>query len=141
MLRAALFLNLVRKGGLEPPRPFERSHLKAVRLPISPLPRGRKNVYLLGGTPCCRGVAPEAGGLGAVTGGAASGTWPLVTGVTLTTLPCGEAFPDLRSRTVPEPAPRVAKIESDIEVSMKRIAEIVVAFESSVAEPRGPKAV
>jgi hypothetical protein len=30
---------LVRKGGLEPPRPYGRSHLKAVRLPISPLPR------------------------------------------------------------------------------------------------------
>jgi hypothetical protein len=29
---------LVRKGGLEPPCPCERSHLKAVRLPISPLP-------------------------------------------------------------------------------------------------------
>jgi hypothetical protein len=29
---------LVRKGGLEPPRPYGRSHLKAVRLPISPLP-------------------------------------------------------------------------------------------------------
>ena len=30
---------LVRKGGLDPPRPYRRSHLKAVRLPISPLPR------------------------------------------------------------------------------------------------------
>ena len=29
---------LVRKGGLEPPCPCGRSHLKAVRLPISPLP-------------------------------------------------------------------------------------------------------
>jgi NAD(P)-dependent dehydrogenase (short-subunit alcohol dehydrogenase family) len=27
------------EGGLEPPCPCERSHLKAVRLPISPLPR------------------------------------------------------------------------------------------------------
>jgi hypothetical protein len=26
------------RGGLEPPCPCERSHLKAVRLPISPLP-------------------------------------------------------------------------------------------------------
>ncbi len=39
------------------------------------------------------------------------------------------------------PALRVAKIESDIEVSINTIADIVVAFESSVAEPRGPKAV
>ena len=29
---------MVRKGGLEPPCPCGRSHLKAVRLPISPLP-------------------------------------------------------------------------------------------------------
>ena len=34
--------NLVRKGGLEPPRPYGRSHLKAVRLPISPLPQFAK---------------------------------------------------------------------------------------------------
>jgi len=39
------------------------------------------------------------------------------------------------------PAPRVATIESEIDVSMNKIAEIVVAFDSSVAEPRGPKAV
>ena len=31
---------MVRKGGLEPPCPCGRSHLKAVRLPISPLPLG-----------------------------------------------------------------------------------------------------
>ncbi len=37
--------------------------------------------------------------------------------------------------------PRVATIESVMEVSMNRIAEIVVAFESTVAEPRGPNAV
>jgi hypothetical protein len=47
-------LFLVRKGGLEPPCPCERSHLKAVRLPISPLPlvaeyhvaKTSSNVYL-----------------------------------------------------------------------------------------------
>ena len=32
-------------------------------------------------------------------------------------------------------------IESAMEVTMKITAEIVVAFESNVAEPRGPKAV
>jgi hypothetical protein len=32
------YRGLVRKGGFEPPRPCGRSHLKAVRLPISPLP-------------------------------------------------------------------------------------------------------
>ena len=30
----------VSKGGLEPPRPYERQPLKLVRLPISPLRRG-----------------------------------------------------------------------------------------------------
>lgn len=35
----------------------------------------------------------------------------------------------------------VFKIESEIDVSMNTIAEIVVAFDSSVAEPRGPNAV
>jgi len=32
-------------------------------------------------------------------------------------------------------------IESDRDVTMNSTAEIVVAFESNVAEPRGPKAV
>ena len=47
------------------------------------------------------------------------------------------------SRTVFAPAddPRVARIESDSDVIMNTIADTVVAFESSVAEPRGPKAV
>jgi len=42
---------------------------------------------------------------------------------------------------LPDPDPLVAIIESEIDVSMKTIVEIVVAFESSVAEPRGPNAV
>ena len=46
------------------------------------------------------------------------------------------------SKTVdPKPALRVAMIESDRDVTMNNTAEIVVAFESKVAEPRGPKAV
>ena len=46
------------------------------------------------------------------------------------------------SKTVdPKPALRVAMIESERDVTMNSTAEIVVAFESSVAEPRGPKAV
>ena len=32
-------------------------------------------------------------------------------------------------------------IDSDSDVTMNKIAEIVVAFESSVADPRGPNAV
>ena len=39
------------------------------------------------------------------------------------------------------PEPRVARIDSVMDVSMKTIADTVVAFESSVADPRGPKAV
>ena len=46
------------------------------------------------------------------------------------------------SRTVDAiPALRVARIESESDVSMNRTAEMVVALDSSVAEPRGPNAV
>ena len=46
------------------------------------------------------------------------------------------------SRTLPdEAAPRVVKIASDSDVIMKTAAAIVVAFDKTVAEPRGPKAV
>ena len=51
-------------------------------------------------------------------------------------------FVDLSSSTVaPRPAFRVAMIDKAIEVIMNSTAEIVVAFDSSVAEPRGPNAV
>ena len=52
-------------------------------------------------------------------------------------------FAPWRSSTGPTDVPelRVATMESEIDVSMKSIAEIVVAFESSVADPRGPNAV
>ena len=40
-----------------------------------------------------------------------------------------------------EPLFFVAMIDKEIEVSIKTTVEIVVAFDSSVAEPRGPKAV
>jgi len=49
----------------------------------------------------------------------------------------------MSERTDPEeddPA-REAKIESVIDVSMKMMADQVVALESAVAAPRGPKAV
>ncbi len=58
-------------------------------------------------------------------------------------LGAGAAFDVLPFNTV-APAPpafRVAKIESDIDVNINTMAEIVVAFDSSVAEPRGPNAV
>ena len=53
-----------------------------------------------------------------------------------------EAGPGCLSRIVlPTPACRVARIDRDREVIMNTIAEPVVAFESSVADPRGPNAV
>jgi hypothetical protein len=42
---------------------------------------------------------------------------------------------------VPVPELRIARIERPSDVHMNTTAEIVVAFESSVAEPRGPNAV
>ena len=53
----------------------------------------------------------------------------------------GAGFVPPSSTVAPKPALRVAMIESESEVIMKIIAETVVALESSVAEPRGPKAV
>ena len=54
----------------------------------------------------------------------------------------GAAFSGVVSRTeVPSPAVRVARIDNESEVTMNRTAEIVVAFESNVADPRGPNAV
>lgn len=55
-----------------------------------------------------------------------------------------EAGPECLSKIVlapVAPARRVARIESESEVTMKRTAEAVVAFDSSVADPRGPNAV
>jgi hypothetical protein len=48
----------------------------------------------------------------------------------------------LSSNTVePNPAFLVAMIESESDVIINTIAEIVVAFDNNVADPRGPKAV
>lgn len=54
-----------------------------------------------------------------------------------------EVLVGCRWRAVPvvTPALLVARIESEIEVSINMMVETVVALESSVAEPRGPKAV
>ena len=49
--------------------------------------------------------------------------------------------PDESRTVLLTPDVRVAKIESDSDVTIKRTADSVVALESSVAEPRGPKAV
>jgi len=73
-------------------------------------------------------------------GAAGAGAGCGVTGVT-PIFGCVSAFLPFTSSDVFPSAPRVAKIESDIEVNINTIAEIVVAFESSVADPRGPNAV
>jgi hypothetical protein len=54
-----------------------------------------------------------------------------------------EPFTGWRSSTVLLLAPAlfVAMIDSDIDVSMNSTIDTVVAFDSSVAEPRGPNAV
>jgi hypothetical protein len=54
-----------------------------------------------------------------------------------------EVFVGCRSNAVPVPEPLflVAMMDNEIEVSIKTTVEIVVAFDSSVADPRGPKAV
>jgi hypothetical protein len=41
----------------------------------------------------------------------------------------------------PVPERRVARIESESDVTMNKTAEAVVALDSSVADPRGPNAV
>ena len=54
----------------------------------------------------------------------------------------GAVWAGVSSNTLaPRPAFRVARIESESDVIMKITADTVVALESSVAEPRGPKAV
>jgi|SRR6516164_2894514 len=53
-----------------------------------------------------------------------------------------EVFTPESTEPVPfDPVRRTAKIERVIEVTMNRTADQVVAFESAVAAPRGPKAV
>jgi hypothetical protein len=47
----------------------------------------------------------------------------------------------LFSSVLPVPLVRIATIDNVIDVIMNKIAEIVVAFESNVADPRGPNAV
>ena len=78
------------------------------------------------------GTVLPPGIAGAVCAGAGAGAGALFAGADL----------EFSSNTeAPRPALRVAMMESVIEVTMKITAEIVVAFESKVAEPRGPNAV
>ena len=89
-------------------------------------------------------MPPEVAGVWAP--GAAGGGRPGVTdggSVVVVVFGCfAEAGAGCLSRIVlPTPVCRVAMMDSDSEVIMNRIAEPVVAFESSVADPRGPNAV
>ena len=116
-------------------------HLKHARLPIPPRPRDRQTIgnqltpYFLagaGGVPGWAGPLVGTAGAGAGAGAAGFGG----------TVFAGAFFVVRSSNTdVPRPAFRVAMIESVNDVTIKATAEIVVAFDSSVAEPRGPKAV
>ena len=116
-------------------------HLKHARLPIPPRPRDRQTIgnqltpYFLagaGGVPGWAGPLVGTAGAGAGAGAAGFGGAVFV----------GAFFVVRSSNTdVPRPAFRVAMIESVNDVTIKATAEIVVAFDSSVAEPRGPKAV
>lgn len=116
-------------------------HLKHARLPIPPRPRDRQTIgnqltpYFLAGAGGVPGWAgPLVGTAGAGAGAGAAGFGGAVF--------AGAFFVVRSSNTdVPRPAFRVAMIESDNDVTIKATAEIVVAFDSSVAEPRGPKAV
>jgi hypothetical protein len=68
--------------------------------------------------------------------------WPGATGAGVAgCVAAGVAFFALSRRVVPELPPRVAKMDSVSEVSMNSAAAIVVAFDNTVADPRGPNTV
>jgi len=85
------------------------------------------------GWPGLTGPSPTLIGIGAVCWGGAGACWVACAGL---------AGADL-SRTVdpPPPVPRLLSIPRLSDVSIKTAAAMVVAFDISVAEPRGPKAV
>ena len=83
-------------------------------------------------------------GAGAGCAGAGAGVFCGAGGTGICTwLGAGADFAGCRSKIVLPPPPvfLVASIDNDIDVNINRIAEIVVAFDSSVADPRGPNAV
>src|ERR1019366_2134505 len=130
---------MVRRGGLEPPRDCSRYLLKLVRLPIPPPPRS--GCYFFpgvggagGGVFCC--CAGDVVPAGACWPGMVAGTCTGA-GAVFGTLVLGA----VSSTEVAKPALLVARMESDSEVTMKSTADMVVALESRVADPRGPRAV
>jgi hypothetical protein len=159
---------MVRRGGLEPPRCYSLAPQASASAnsAISALPSkkyARSLHYFFAGafgwfgfggmfkgivfvwpvpgsvrvTEGCPGFAgPSAG----VTATGAFGTCPGIG--TATPGFWAAAGPGFFSKIVlPKPARRVARIDSESDVTMNRIADAVVAFESSVADPLGPNAV
>ncbi len=99
-------------------------HLKHARLPIPPRPRINYSNQL---NRIIRRTRYFFAGTGAVCGFAAG----------------ADCFAGClpSSTVVLTPALRIARMESASDVIIKTMAEIVVAFESKVADPRGPNAV
>ena len=113
-----------------------------MRLPIPPPPHCQNRYFFGagcwgadgGGADCC-GAGVDAGGTGNGICDPGAGAFPGLAGALLAGAFC-------LSRTLPEAAAlRVARIASESEVIINSAAAIVVAFDSTVAEPRGPKAV
>src|ERR1700722_3408459 len=93
--------------------------------------------FLLAGAGTCEGVTVNGGLLCGTAGITGAVGWA---GVFFAGADFAGAF--TRSKTLPEEAaPRVARIASVSDVIMKIAAASVVAFESNVADPRGPNAV
>ena len=98
--------------------------------PLAPQASASANFATSAGGTTTRNYFLGAAGAGA---GAVWGVTPI--------FGCVNAFFPFTSSEDPPPASRVAKIDSDMDVNMNTIAEIVVAFDSSVADPLGPNAV
>ena len=112
-----------------------------MRLPIPPPPRSGETYFFPG-----VGVAGAAGAGATGTGadGKVRGTVVEFAGAgACTGADFGKVvvFGELSSTDVPSPAFLVANIDNDSDVTMNSTADMVVALESRVADPRGPKAV
>ena len=118
---------VVRKGGLEPPRYCYRQPLKLVRLPIPPLPRGGKLYFAGAGAGVCAGADSTGAG---VAGAAGAGD----------VLFAGRGAAGLGRLPTTDPGPRWPRMPSVNAPMTNRIAQIVVARDSTVAPLRAPKA-
>src|SRR6266851_2279683 len=158
---------MVRRGGLEPPRCYSLAPQASASANSAISAHSRTCLRYFFGVCCCCGafgggvksigtvlLSPVDGSVNVTEGcpgftapGApgVTGTGEVGTGAGIVVVELAGCFVDagpgcFSSIVLPTPVPRVARIESVSDVSMNRIAEAVVAFESSVAEPRGPNA-